>query len=65
MVSRILLGKIFMILSLVPSGFLIYTLTSLEEWKDYGRGLTPYENWMFLYGDLTSHIFVTSCRFGG
>ena len=33
MVSRILLGKIFMILSLVPSGFLIYTLTSLEELK--------------------------------
>lgn len=33
MVSRILLGKIFMILSVVPSGFMIYTLTSLEELK--------------------------------
>jgi len=33
MVSRILLVKIFMILSLVPSGFMIYTLTSLEELK--------------------------------
>jgi len=33
MVSRIILGKIFMILSLFPSGFMIYTLTSLEELK--------------------------------
>ena len=33
MISRILLGKIFMILSVVPSGFMIYTLTSLEELK--------------------------------
>jgi hypothetical protein len=33
MTSRILLGKIFMILSLVPLGFLIYTLTNLKELK--------------------------------
>ena len=26
---------------------------------------SPHENWMFLYAELTSHIFVTSCCFGG
>jgi hypothetical protein len=33
MVNRILYGNMLMILSLVPIGFLIYTLASLEELK--------------------------------
>ena len=33
MVRRNLIGKILMILSLVPLGFLIYTLANLEELK--------------------------------
>jgi hypothetical protein len=33
MVNKVLIGKTFMILSLVPLGFLIYTLVSLETLK--------------------------------